>query len=117
MEIDAITNYESMPAESRVGVFNTGFHYGWRKIVTLAMMCGLPLYCGPFHIHLRQDLTNYRHVFNKAGDWEDLNRVLSDHQDDDRLATAKEVNRRFFDENLTPEAVATKFLCDVAFVS
>jgi hypothetical protein len=34
-------NYEQLLAASRLGVFATGFHYGWRNIVTLAWSLGL----------------------------------------------------------------------------
>lgn len=34
-------NYEQLLASSRLGVFATGFHYGWRTIVTFAWAVGL----------------------------------------------------------------------------
>jgi len=50
-------NYEQLLAASRLGVFATGFHYGWRNIVTLAWALGLQTLQDPF---------TYRFLFDPA---------------------------------------------------
>lgn len=50
-------NYEQLLAASRLGIFATGFHYGWRNIVTLAWALGLQTLQDPF---------SYRFLFDPA---------------------------------------------------
>lgn len=42
MQIGVLDDYETMLASSRLGVFATGFHWGWRNIMSFALMMGLP---------------------------------------------------------------------------
>lgn len=44
MRVGSIDDYESMLARSRLAVFATGFHWGWRNIMTLALLMGLPVF-------------------------------------------------------------------------
>jgi hypothetical protein len=110
LEAGSIQDYEHMLAGSRLGVFATGFHYGWRNIVTLAMMLGLPIYCDPFLIEHSADHKAYTFFFNQSGDWSGLGDLLRRFRDDSRLAETKRQNQLYFDTNLAPERVARAML-------
>jgi len=113
IETGSIGNYEQMLSASRVGVFATGFHYGWRNIVTLCMMWGLPIYSDPFLIEHTWDHRDYTFAFNASGDWKGLQPLLERFNDNDRLSQTKLTNQRLFDQHLAPEVVASHFLADV----
>jgi hypothetical protein len=112
IETGSIGNYEHMLAASRLGVFATGFHYGWRNIVTLAMMLGLPIYTDPFLIQHAWDRNGYAFFFNESGDWSELERRLEQFQDQNELQAVKARNQALFDEYLTPWAIARGLLAE-----
>jgi len=100
--------YEMALAASRVGVFATGFHYGWRNIVTLAWAIGLPVLCDPFPYRFPFD---HRPLLTwTGGDWSDL---------EDRLrplvipdAAARQRRLQHFDAVCSPLAVGQQLLDD-----
>jgi hypothetical protein len=112
IESGSIGDYEKMLAASRLGVFATGFHFGWRNIVTLAMMLGLPVYCDPFMIDHRQSYDDYALFKNDPGDWERIEALLLHYRNADLLSETKRRNQRFFDQNLAPEVIARHLIAD-----
>lgn len=112
IETSTIADYEKMLASSRLGVFATGFHFGWRNIVTLAMMVGLPIYCDHFLITHRQNYEGYTLFKNEPGDWRIIEELLLTYRDADRLLETKRSNQRFFDRHLSPEVVAGNLIAD-----
>jgi hypothetical protein len=106
MQTGSLHEFEKMLAASRLGVFATGFHYGWRNIVTFAMMLGLPIYCDPFIIEHYTDHRDYTFFTNHSGNWEELEALITRFRCDVALGEAKRQNQSYFDENLTPERVA-----------
>jgi hypothetical protein len=117
LEAGSVQAYEHMLAASRLGVFATGFHYGWRNIVTFAMMQGLPIYCDPFLIEHRQKHEGYTFFFNNSGDWRDLEELILKFNDPALLAETKRRNQRYFDTTLAPEIVARTMLDDALSLS
>lgn len=96
--------YEEALASSRLGVFPTGFHWGWRGIAFLALCMGIPTY---------QDRAVYEPYFDfgefevetNEGTWDRLRELLDGTSEADWTAT-KAHNQRVFDECLAPDAVA-----------
>jgi hypothetical protein len=110
LETGFVGDYEAMLAASRVGVFATGFHYGWRNIVTLCMMWGLPIYADPFLIEHQWNRQGYTFWFNDTGNWENLEAVLNQAKDEGWLAQTKRANQELFDRNLAPQIVARSLI-------
>jgi hypothetical protein len=64
-------DYERLVAHSRLGVFATGFHYGWRNIVTLAWALGIQTLQDPFTYTFCFNPFHFYRV-TTASDWSDL---------------------------------------------
>ncbi len=100
-------NYEQLLSASRLGVFATGFHYGWRSIVTLAWALGL---------QTLQDSFNYRFLFDAAPFYQSLGPAgwngLASRLDQARVAPRTERRCRWnrFDQEASAECVAAKVL-------
>jgi hypothetical protein len=104
-----IENYEEMLAASRLAVFASGFHWGWRNIMTLALMWGLPILADRPYLEPWFDLNRFLIQWNDDDDWAELATALADVSDKRRSATAMH-NQRMFDELLAPERAADYFL-------
>lgn len=104
-----VDNYEAMLASSRLGVFATGFHFGWRNIMTLALMWGLPVLSDRFLLEPWFDIDRFRILWNDDVDWKELPRILASITDDEWRST-KAHNQKAFDDLLAPERVAEYFL-------
>jgi hypothetical protein len=100
--------YETALAASRVGVFATGFHYGWRNIVTLCWAIGLPVLCDPIPYRFPFD---HRPLLSwTGGDWSDLEaRLLTLAVPD---AAARQRRLAHFDAVCSPLAVGQQLLDD-----
>lgn len=116
--LDALTGpftldepYESALASSRLGVFPTGFHWGWRGIAFLALCMGIPTY---------QDRPLYEPYFAfdefdvtlNEGTWDQL-RELLDATTESEWSATKAHNQKVFDERLAPDAVATYLIASL----
>lgn len=100
--------YETALAASRVGVFATGFHYGWRNIVTLAWAIGLPVLCDPFAYRFPFD---HRPLVTwTGGDWSDLEARLRPLVSPDPAARQRRLQH--FDAVCSPLAVGQQLLDD-----
>ncbi len=105
MTVGAIDNYERMLAQSRLGVFATGFHYGWRNIMTLALMVGLPVLTDRLVVEPWFDMNEFERNETEAFGLGDVETTLVRYSSQ-LLAEVKRRNRRVFDQYLTPEAMA-----------
>ncbi len=100
--------YETALAASRVGVFATGFHYGWRNIVTLAWAIGLPVLSDPVPYRFPFD---HRPLLSATdGDWSDLESRLQPLVTPD--AAARQRRLQHFDAVCSPLAVGQQLLDD-----
>jgi hypothetical protein len=107
--IGAVGDYERMLAMSRLAVFATGFHWGWRNIMILALMAGLPVHSDPLLVEPWFDMREFRITWNQAGDWQGIAAELQRLTEDEWLAT-KAHNQAVYDRYLAPEAVAGYFV-------
>jgi hypothetical protein len=105
IETGYVGDYEQMLASSRLAVFATGFHWGWRNIMTLALMWGLPVYMDRLLLQPWFDMGRFEITWNEGAQWEGLDATLA--------AIRPEVwqrikchNQAVFDEVLSPERVA-----------
>ena len=72
-----VIDYESMLAASRLGVFAAGFHWGWRSVMSLALLFGLPVYSDPLILEPWFDMGQFDIHSNKSGDWTGVERCLA----------------------------------------
>lgn len=105
LETGRIDNYERMLASSRLAVFATGFHWGWRNIMTLALMWGLPIHADRLLLEPWFDMSQFDISWNDYVDWPDVAAELA-RLSDDAIVQIKAHNRAAFDRLLAPEKVA-----------
>lgn len=106
MQTRPIVDYESMLASSRLTVFATGFHWGWRSIMAFALMAGLPIYMDRPVLEPWFDIDEFIIFWNKNGDWQDL----ADHLNNitnNKWRLTKKYNQSRYDEVMAPERVAS----------
>lgn len=115
-----IVDYEAMLAASRLAVFATGFHWGWRNIMTLALMMGVPIFADRLLLEPWFDMDRFEIRWNDQSDWPGVARELEDITVAEH-ARIKARNQAAFDDVLAPEKVAEYFvrtaLSDVKDVS
>ena len=104
-----VDNYEAMLAASRLGVFASGFHWGWRNIMTLALMWGLPLHVDRLLLEPWFDIGRFLIGWNDHADWRNLGTALA-RMDDAERARIMAHNQAAFDALLAPECVARYFV-------
>lgn len=109
LETGHIDRYEPMLASSRLAVFATGFHWGWRNIMTLALMWGLPIHADRLLLEPWFDMSLFNISWNEELDWPHISTELSA-LSDDRVAQIKAHNQAAFDRLLAPERVADYFV-------
>jgi hypothetical protein len=108
MKTGVVTQYEVMLAGSRLGVFATGFHWGWRSIMSLAMMVGIPVLIDRPLLQPWFDLSRLDVQFNDDGNWDLVHPMLASISDRAWL-DRKIQNAVAYDEVMSPEAVAWYF--------
>jgi hypothetical protein len=101
-----IKHYEEMLAQSRLAVFATGFHWGWRSIMSVALMFGLPVYMDRPLLEPWFRLDRFVIFWNEDGTWGDLEAHLKSISDVE-WERIKSHNQRQYDELLKPERVAS----------
>jgi hypothetical protein len=109
VETGNVAEYETMLASSRLAVFATGFHWGWRSIMALALMSGLPIHADRLLLEPWFDMDRFGIDWNDETEWPGVGDRLAAITDADR-ARIKVRNQIAFDELLAPERVAQYFL-------
>lgn len=104
-----VGDYEPMLAASRLAVFASGFHWGWRNIMTLAMMLGLPILADRPFLEPWFDLDRFDIGWNDHANWDDLASALECMTAAERHRIAGH-NQSAFDALLAPEKVAEYFV-------
>ena len=100
-----VESYEQMLAQSRLAPFAAGFHYGWRNIMTMALMVGIPVLTDRIILEPWFGLEKFRIAFNDDGDWASL-RANIEHTTDVIRAGISKHNTAAFDAYMTPEITA-----------
>jgi hypothetical protein len=107
--IGQINDYERMLASSRLGVFATGFHWGWRSIMTLAMLFGIPVLTDRLLLQPWFKLDQFDLAFNDGKDWSCVASALAEISAE-TWRERRERNARVYDIFMAPEAVANYVL-------
>lgn len=103
-----VDDYERMLAQSRLAVFATGFHWGWRSIMSLALMLGLPVHMDRPPLEPWFDFEAFEVSWN-PGDWSGIEARL-EALPEAEWARVKARTQARYDEVMSPEAVAGYFL-------
>ena len=101
-------DYEQKLVSSRLGVFATGYHFGWRNIVMVALMAGIPIYSDEIILEAYFDWNLFKIFYNK-GNFEKLPNLLSSITEEEWLIIKKH-NQKVFDEFMHPLKVAEYFV-------
>jgi len=109
VETGRVGDYERMLASSRLAVFATGLHYGWRMIMTLALMWGLPVRSDRLLMEPWFDLNQFEIGWNEDLDWHRVSAELYG-LTSDRIVRIRSHNQAAFDRLLAPEKVADYFI-------
>jgi hypothetical protein len=106
-EIDG--SYEVMLASSRLAVFACGFHWGWRNIMMLALMAGIPVLTDRLITEAYFDMKDFYIKEIEDHDWLPVEYALKEIPDSEWL-TIKKRNQGIYDKYMSPEAVASYFI-------
>jgi hypothetical protein len=102
-------SYEHMLSQSRLAVFACGFHWGWRNIMMLALMTGIPVLTDRLLTEPYFDMSEF-HIFQKEDhSWSSIenNLVAIDKPGWDKI---KLHNQSVYDKYMSPGAVGRYFL-------
>lgn len=102
---EEINNYELMLSQSKLGVFATGFHWGWRNIMTLALFTGIPVIIDTPVLEPYFDIDEFSLLYNSSADWDNLDEHL-DSIDNTKWLQVKQQNQMVFDARMSPRATA-----------
>ena len=102
-------DFEKMITSSRLSIFSTGKHWGWRGITFLSLLCGGPLLMDSPIFKPYFPLSEFK-LFYNHDEWTQVNSVLDD-IDKDEWSTIRQHNQQKFDKYLAPLAVA-RYICE-----
>lgn len=105
ISVGSVVDYEAMLASSRLGVFATGFHWGWRNIMAFALMVGLPVMADRLLVEPWFDMTEFEVIVSDDFGMPGVEKQLKRY-DDDQLVKLKPHNQAVYDRLMSPEAVA-----------
>ncbi len=109
MKTRDIADYERMLSSSRLGVYATGFHWGWRSIMALALMIGIPVYMDKPVLEPWFEMSEFTTFWNEDGNWDDLEKHLTQIGELE-WHKIKSHNQRTYDKLMSPEQVARYFI-------
>ena len=104
-----INDYERMLASSRLAIFATGFHWGWRNIMMVALLFGLPVWTDRLLLEPWFDMSMFEIRWNDTEDWHGLEEHLNAITEDD-WQRIRVHNQRAYDKVMAPEKVAQYFI-------
>ncbi|MGB5686719.1 MAG: hypothetical protein WBM35_12955 [Candidatus Electrothrix sp.] len=107
-EIHFPESYEEMITSSRLAVFPTGKHWGWRAITFLSLLSGGPVYMDKPIFEPYFPMDAFR-VFYTEDEWVDLESVLNE-VDDEQWKAIRQHNQEAFDKYLAPAPVG-QYIC------
>ena len=97
-------NYEYKLASSKLAIFATGFHFGWRNIVPFSLMIGLPVYMDEVILEPYFDLGEFK-IYTNKDEFNDIESILNS-LDSSNLEIIKKHNQTQFEKYLSPIACA-----------
>lgn len=103
---EEINNYELMLSQSKLGVFATGFHWGWRNIMTLALFIGIPVIIDTPVLESYFDIGEFSLLYNSSANWDTIDEHLSS-IDNTKWLRVKQQNQKVFDTRMSPRVTAT----------
>jgi hypothetical protein len=95
--------FERAVCSSRLAVFPTGYHWGWRGIMFVALCAGGPMLIDRPVYEPYFELSNFE-LFINGGDWSSIDDLL-DSIDADQWLAIRAHNQMTFDRYLSPSAV------------
>jgi len=104
-----IDDYERMMAMSRLALFAAGFHWGWRSIMSLALLIGLPVYADRMILEAWFDINRFHIFWNDTNEWPRIEELL-EMINPSEWARIKLHNQSMYDEFMAPMNVARYFL-------
>ena len=96
-------SYERALGRSRVAVFPTGCHWGWRQITFLGLCMGVPILMDRPIYEPYFDFDEFEVAYNE-GTWEKTRRLI-DEIDGQKWKNIKKKNQKVFDKYLSPKSV------------
>lgn len=102
-------DYETMLSKSRLGVFACGFHWGWRNIMILALMVGIPVLTDRLLTEAYFDLNEFDFYQQEDHHWESIEKTLNS-IDESKWEAIKKHNQSVYDQRMAPIAVANYFI-------
>jgi hypothetical protein len=102
-------NYETMISQSRLAVFACGFHWGWRNIMMLALMTGVPVLTDRLLTEAYFDLNEFSIFQTEDHQWKCLEGRLAD-MSEEKWKQQKARNHEVYDRYMAPEQVGRYFL-------
>jgi hypothetical protein len=109
LETNPVIDYERMLASSRLAIFATGFHWGWRSIMSFALLVGLPVYLDRLVLEPWFNFNDFIVFYNDTGDWSGIEKHLRS-IDDDEWYRIRAINQQVYDRVMAPERVAEYFI-------
>jgi hypothetical protein len=109
LETNPVVDYEHMLASSRLAIFATGFHWGWRSIMSLALLVGLPVYMDRPMLEPWFNFDDFIVFYNDIGDWSGIEKYLQS-IDEPEWHRIRTLNQKAYDQVMTPECVAEYFV-------
>ena len=104
-----LQDYEAMLAASRLAVFATGFHWGWRNIMTLALLWGIPVLMDRPVYEPYFDFSTFSIFYNEDTHWGSVAERLAQ-IDESAWNSIKQHNQQVYDQYLLPHKVAEYIL-------
>lgn len=101
--------YEEMLAGSRLAVFATGFHWGWRNIMMLALKAGVPVLTDRLLTEPYFDMCEFKIFQQEDNKWQGIEAVLKSITAE-QWCLYKKHNQVVYDKYMSPEAVARYFI-------
>jgi hypothetical protein len=96
--------YEKILTSSRLNVYATGKHWGWRQIMFISLLCGIPILMDRPVYETHFDFNKFT-VYYTADEWQELESTLRQVSPEEWQAIKKK-NQQVFDTYLAPLAVA-----------
>ena len=103
---DIVGNYEVAISKSKLAVFACGFHWGWRNIVMLAIMLGIPVASDRLLVEPYFDMKEFKLWEIESENWTPIQHILNSYNED-MWMNYKQVNQNLFDKYMRPDIVAS----------
>lgn len=104
-----VGNYEEMISQSKLAVFACGFHWGWRNIMMLALMTGVPVMTDKLLLTPYFDMNEFILFEHEAESWDSVESNLLQISSE-RWQEIKVHNQFVYDKYMSPTAVFDYFI-------